>query len=189
MFSARLLLYFCRSARQFTMKTSVQKKQTYSLVGSGLQLVLLHESLRSNDSRRLYDERPVGRTRRTADASRLSAGFRAKKPSSESRQTHRQCRRPCKLSDVTIAKLSWMKRMRFSFAGPMLDLLLLEIIPVVLNIHSTGSEVRSFQDILFRLHWVLGRKNDAFPRITYSWNILQIFLAFLYTSDRHHWVR
>jgi len=81
MFSARLLLYFCRSARQFTLKTSVQKKQTYSLVGSGLQLVLLHESLRSNDSRRLYDERPVGRTCRTADASRLSAGFRAKKPS------------------------------------------------------------------------------------------------------------
>jgi len=139
MFSARLLLYFCRSARQFTIKTSAQKKQTYSLVGSGLQLVLLHESLRSNDSRRLYDERPVGRTRRTADASRLSAGFRAKKPSSESRQTHRQCHRPCKLSDVTIAKLSWMERMRFSFAGPMLDLLPLEIIPVVLNIHSTGT--------------------------------------------------
>ena len=34
-----------------------------------------------------------------------------------------------------------MKRMRFSFAGPMLDLLPLEIIPVVLNIHSTGTEV------------------------------------------------
>jgi len=31
--------------------------------------------------------------------------------------------------------------MRFSFAGPMLDLLPLEIIPVVLNIHSTGTEV------------------------------------------------
>ena len=39
-----------------------RKKQTYSLVGSGLQTVLSHESLGSNDSRRLYDERPVGRS-------------------------------------------------------------------------------------------------------------------------------
>ena len=62
------------------MKTSVQK-QTYSFVGSGLQTVLSHESLGSNDSRRLYDERPVERSRRTADARRLSAGFPAKKPS------------------------------------------------------------------------------------------------------------
>jgi len=31
--------------------------------------------------------------------------------------------------------------MRLSFAGPMLDLLPLEIIPVVLNIPSTGTEV------------------------------------------------
>ena len=138
MFSARLL-FFLQISAPIHNEDFRAKKQTYSLVGSGLQLVLLHESLRSNDSRRLYDERPVGRTCRTADASRLSAGFRAKKPSSESRQTHRQCYRPCKLSDVTIAKLSWMKRMRFSFAGPMLDLLPLEIIPVVLNIHSTGT--------------------------------------------------
>jgi len=36
---------------------------------------------RVNDSRRLYDECPVGCLRRTADASSLSAGFRAKKPS------------------------------------------------------------------------------------------------------------
>jgi len=77
-------LYFRRSARQFTMKTSAQKKQTYSLVGSGLLTVLSHESLGSNDSRQLYDERPVGHSRRTADASRLSAGFRAKKPSVDS---------------------------------------------------------------------------------------------------------
>jgi len=57
-------------------------KKTYSLVGWGLQTVLSHESFGSNDSRRLYDERPVGRnSRRPADASRLSAGFRAKKPS------------------------------------------------------------------------------------------------------------
>ena len=63
------------------MKTSAQKKQTYSLVGSSLQTVLSHESLGSNDSRRQYDERPVGRSRRTADANRLSAGFRATKPS------------------------------------------------------------------------------------------------------------
>ena len=33
------------------------------------------------------------------------------------------------------------ERMLFSFVGPMLDLLPLEIIPVVLNIHSTGTEV------------------------------------------------
>ena len=50
----------------------------------GLQTVLSHESLGSNDSRRLYDERLVGRSRRTADASRLSGGFRAKKPSVDS---------------------------------------------------------------------------------------------------------
>jgi len=57
-------------------------KKTYSLVGWGLQTVLSHESFGSNDSRRLYDERPVGRnSRRTADVSRLSAGFRAKKTS------------------------------------------------------------------------------------------------------------
>ena len=104
------------------------------------------ESLRSNDSRRQYDERPVlGHSRRTADASRLSAGFRAKKPSVdphptpqvfqtdiESRQTHSQCHWPCQLSEVTNAKLPWMKRMRFSFVGPMLDLLPLEIIPVLI---------------------------------------------------------
>ena len=149
MFSARLFLYFRRSARQFTMKTSAQKKQTYSLVGSGS-----HESLCSNDSRRLYDERPVGRSRRspTADASRLSAGLRAKKPSVDPtsvsdrhrKQTDTQSM-PSDLSVVrgrpTNAKLSSMKRMRFSFAGPMLDLLPLEIISVVLNIHSTGTEV------------------------------------------------
>jgi len=33
----------------------------------------------------------------------------------ESRQTHSQCHQPCQLSKVTNAKLSWMKRMRFSF--------------------------------------------------------------------------
>jgi len=33
------------------------------------------------------------------------------------------------------------RRRRFSFAGPMLDILPLEIIPVVLNIHSAGTEV------------------------------------------------
>jgi len=64
--------------------------------------------------------------------------------------------------------------MRFSFAGPMLDLLPLEIIPVVLNIYTPpGQKLRSFQDILLRLHSVLGTKhgnvgigNDAFPRIS-----------------------
>ena len=96
-------------------------KKTYSLVGWGLQTALSHESVGSNDSRRLYDERPVGRNSRrrpTADASRLSAGFRAKKPSVdphptpqvfqtdiESRQTHSQCHWPCQLSEVTNAKL------------------------------------------------------------------------------------
>ena len=51
----------------------------------------------------------------------------------ESRQTHSQCHRPCQLSEVTNVKLSWMKRMRFSFAGPMLDRLPLEIINYYTN--------------------------------------------------------
>jgi len=52
------------------------KKHTYSLVGSGLQTVLSPESLRPNDSRRLYDERPVGRSRRTATgADQVSESF------------------------------------------------------------------------------------------------------------------
>ena len=41
-------------------------------VGWGLQTVSSYENLRSNDSRRQHDERP------TADACRLSQGFRAK---------------------------------------------------------------------------------------------------------------
>jgi len=86
MFSARLFLYFRRSARQFTMKTSAQKKQTYSLVGSGLQTVLSRESLRSNDSRRLYYRPYIRRTssrtfasysrRESVDPTRLHKCFR-----------------------------------------------------------------------------------------------------------------
>jgi len=50
-------------------------------VGWGLQTVSSHENLRSNDSRRLYDANVLLDVRRTADASRLSQGFRAKEPS------------------------------------------------------------------------------------------------------------
>ena len=46
-----------------------------------LQTVSSHENLRSNDSRRLYDENFLLDVRCTADASRLSQGFRAKEPS------------------------------------------------------------------------------------------------------------
>ena len=95
-----------------------RKKQTYSLVGSGLQAVLSHEILRSNDSRRLYDERPVGRSsysRRESLERRLSCKETVCRPDPtpqvfqtdiESRQIHSQCRRPCQLSEVMNAKLS-----------------------------------------------------------------------------------
>ena len=50
-------------------------------VGWGLQTVLSHENLSSNDSRRPYDANVLLDVRRTADASRLSEDFRAKEPS------------------------------------------------------------------------------------------------------------
>jgi len=43
-----------------------------------LKTVSSHENLRSNDSRRLYDAYVLLDVRRTADASHLSEGFRAK---------------------------------------------------------------------------------------------------------------
>ena len=46
----------------------------------GPQTVSSHENLRLNDSRRLYDANVLLDVRRTADASRLSQGFRAKEP-------------------------------------------------------------------------------------------------------------
>jgi len=81
---AELLVVFSQICAPIHNEDFRAKKQTYSLVGSGLS----HESLGSNDSRRLYDERPVGRSRRTADASRLSAGFRAKNPSVDPTRSH-----------------------------------------------------------------------------------------------------
>ena len=86
---AELLVVFSQTCAPIHNEDVRAKKQTYSLVGSGLQTVLSHESLGSNDSRRLYDERPVGRSRRTADASRLSAGFRAKKLSVDPTRPHK----------------------------------------------------------------------------------------------------
>ena len=58
----------------------VSLKQLWGRV-VGLQTVSSHENLRSNDSRRLYDANVLLDVRRTADASRLSQGFRAKEPS------------------------------------------------------------------------------------------------------------
>ena len=53
-----------------------------TLVGRvSLQKVSSHENLLSNDSRQLYDANVLLDVRRTADASRLSQGFRAKEPS------------------------------------------------------------------------------------------------------------
>ena len=74
----------------------------------------------------------------------------------ESRQTHSQCHRPCQLSEVTNAKLSSMKRMRFSSVGPMLDLLPLEIINYYTNYvlqQSTKSTASHTYRIIF--HFML----------------------------------
>ena len=150
---AELLVLFSQICAPIHNEDFCAKKQTYSLVGSGLQTVLSHEILGSNNSRRLYDKRPVlGRSRRTADAKSFERRFSCEETvcrphptpqvfqtDTESRQTHSQCHRPCQLSEVTNAKLSWMKRMRFSFVGQMLDLLLLEIIPVVLIPHISNT--------------------------------------------------
>ena len=51
----------------------------------------------------------------------------------------------------------------------------------------TGQKLRSFQDILLGLHWVLGRKTDAFPRI--SVGRLRILPEPSATgNDRFHWL-
>jgi len=95
MFSARRFLYFRRPARQFTMKTSAQKTDIFTCRVGSTDASFARNVLslfRTNDSRRQYDKRPVavGRSRRTADASRLSADFRAKKPFVEPRPPTQQ---------------------------------------------------------------------------------------------------
>ena len=111
----------------------------------GLQTVSSHANLRSNDSRRLYDANVILDVRRTADASRLSQGFRAQEPSVDPpdptsvsdrhrKQTDTQSM-PSALSVVrgNECKIIVNEKMRFSFACPMLDLLPLEIINYYTN--------------------------------------------------------
>ena len=137
----------------------------------GLQTVLSHETFfRSNDSRRLYDANVQYRafasySRRESFERRFSCEETVCRPQShptpqvfqtdiESR--HSQYHRPCQLSEVTNAKLSWMKRMRFSFVGPMLDLLPLEIINYYTNYvlqQSTKSTASHTYRIIF--HYML----------------------------------
>ena len=87
MFSTRLFLYFRISTRQFTKKISAQKTDIFHLSGRVYRRFFRTKRSFAQTTRvdciivPIYDERPVGRSRRTADASRLSAGFRAKKPS------------------------------------------------------------------------------------------------------------
>ena len=103
------------------MKTSVQKNRHIHLSGGAYRQFFRTKAFAQTTRVGMqYDERPVlGHSRRTADASRLSAGFRAKKPSVDpppdptsvsdrhrkQTDTNSQCHRPCQLSEVTNAKL------------------------------------------------------------------------------------
>jgi len=113
MFSARLFLYFRRSARQFTMKTSAQKNRHIHLSGRVYERFFLTKlsfalSLKRRESfeRRFSCEETVCRPHPTPQVFQTDI---------ESRQTHSQCHRLCQLSEVANAKLSWMKRVRFKF--------------------------------------------------------------------------
>ena len=58
--------------------------------------------------------------------------------------------------------------MRFSFAGPMLDLLPLEIIPIVLIIHTTGTEVALTPRYTFATTLSIGNEDWCFSLVVFE---------------------